>query len=155
FGSLAFSPDGSMVASQGDDLRVWERASGRLLAVFDPNRFRSGAPAFAPDGKHLLSAHDDEVLIWDLQSGRHRSLWKPGKRDGATAQRLAFSRDGKTLAIYSKVFGLGKGGRIDLHDYPSGKKRGVITWDDDPDMTGLFFDPHGRLVFDAGEEVHV
>src|SRR5438128_1935881 len=53
--------------------------------------------AFAPDGKLLVSACGDGVLrVWDVATGREKR-----HKDGAArgVQRIAWSPDGKTLAL--------------------------------------------------------
>jgi WD40 repeat protein len=56
--------------------------------------------AFAPDGKLLVSACGDGVLrVWDVATGREKR-----HKDGAArgVQRVAWSPDGKTLALAGK-----------------------------------------------------
>jgi WD40 repeat protein len=154
-GRVALSPDGKKVVSLDDDLRVWDRASGALLARFEHRQHYHSALAFSPDGKHLLSGHET-VLVWDLQTGRRRALWK-GELGRGFARQIALSRDGKTLAVYNLNFDLVQGGektRISLHDFPSGKERGVIDleW---RRVAEVCFDARGRLIFGVGDEVRI
>ncbi len=67
--SVAFSPDGKMLAVGGRDkaIRLWEAATGKLIRKLDVSRIRS--VSFSPDGKRLASGHDDTtVLVWDVDS---------------------------------------------------------------------------------------
>src|SRR5262249_51492781 len=76
---VAVSRDGSLVASIDYNVRVWDRRSGRLLGDLESDHFRTWAAVFTPDGKGLASAHalgaGNQVLLWDLATGRSRPLW--------------------------------------------------------------------------------
>ena len=69
--SLAFSPDGSLLASgAGDpDARIWNVETGKLLhELKHPQRVAS--VAFSPDGRRLATGcWDDAVHIWNVDTG--------------------------------------------------------------------------------------
>ncbi len=67
---LAFSPDGTMLASGGDDRLVitWDLESGQQRAVYEGHAGGVNALAFNPDGTTLWSGGDDRaIFVWDLQ----------------------------------------------------------------------------------------
>jgi len=65
--SLAFSPDGTQLASGGyRSIRLWRRSSAPAALSFDA----LGPMAASPDGKTLASAGPDHsIFLWDLAKG--------------------------------------------------------------------------------------
>ncbi|HXJ66182.1 MAG TPA: AAA family ATPase, partial [Actinomycetota bacterium] len=96
---VAFSADGSMLATTGDDgaVRVWDPATGEMLGELDgPDRPVLG-PSFNPDGSLVAAAwsNEDKARIWDWRSGKVTATID--NVDDASA--TAFSPDGGRLAI--------------------------------------------------------
>jgi RNA polymerase sigma factor (sigma-70 family) len=95
--SVAVSPDGSLVATGADGVRLYDARTGTLLRAIGDAGDRG--VAFAPDGRHLAAAgfHMDKLIgIYDVQSGKRvQSL--AGHTEWEI-DALAFSPDGKLLA---------------------------------------------------------
>jgi WD40 repeat protein/beta-lactamase regulating signal transducer with metallopeptidase domain len=96
--ALAYSPDGSTLASAGDDAVVELRdvASGRVIGRLEGHRDAVSCLAFSPDGKTLATgSYDRTVKLWDVASGREK-LELTGHTNWIFA--VAFAPDGATVA---------------------------------------------------------
>jgi uncharacterized protein (DUF885 family)/Tol biopolymer transport system component len=96
--SLAFSPDGALLASAGRDgrLQVWRMATRQPIYSFEGLADPAYALAFSPDGRLLAFSGDNgEIQLLDLTTGEEVQRLR-GHQESVFA--LAFSPDGSLLA---------------------------------------------------------
>ncbi|HWY86103.1 MAG TPA: protein kinase, partial [Gemmataceae bacterium] len=153
--SLAFCPDGTLLASGGREaIHIWDATTGGQLLLNGgqnklPNIDYTRALAFSPDGHRIVVANQSlssasALSVWDFDEGRGiRSL------RGLTSQarKLWWSPDGRRLAALADDWELG------VWEMPEGRLTHVIDMaiGASTDNAALAFYPDGRrIAFAAG-----
>jgi WD40 repeat protein/tRNA A-37 threonylcarbamoyl transferase component Bud32 len=101
--SLAFSPDGTLVAAGDQDRNrvwIWDARTGRMLQEthWDDLNFRL---AFSPDGRRLAGVSRSRVQVRDVENGHEILILRgaPSRpSDGGFNPFVAWSPDGTRLA---------------------------------------------------------
>lgn len=146
--NIAYSPDGQILASAGQDhvIRIWQSSTGLLLRTLISHRQSINALAFQPDGRILASGDEGGgIRLWNVGSGQ---LVDSQSLNAGRITCIAYSADGKFLA-----FGNDDGFRLAT----------VGSWDDTKlyptprPVTCLAFSPDGRNIATGGKDrvVHV
>ena len=88
-----------MTASDDRTARIWDAASGALLATLQGHEREVHTAAFSPDGQRIVSASDDKTArVWNATNGEMLA-----KLEGHTDRvwSAAFSPDGKRVVTAS------------------------------------------------------
>jgi WD40 repeat protein len=138
-GALAFSPDGSILASSYGYL--WDVASGRLLRALHCGR----SLAYSPNGKLLAGMKEDNTIrVWEVSTGKERFRF-PGPEGSSWGHNLAFSPDGKLLASGTLE------GLIYLLEVENGRERLRLRGHEGP-VFDVLFSPDGKLLISSGKD---
>lgn len=145
-----FTPDGRTLFTQGSDekVRVWDTHSGKELRQIDAQKWDFWK--LSADGKLLAvtkSGAETKLHVLDAATGKEvRQL-----NHSDVAGVMAFSPDGKTLAVASGTTGtVRRPSRITLRELESGKELGTLVGHSDA-VFALAFSPDGKRLASAGD----
>jgi len=145
-GSLAFSPDGTHLASgnsEGNtDIKLWDLKSGQEFHTLSGHIGNVYNLVFTPDSTQLFSSSGDRTIkLWDVESGQLvRTLI--GHRNFVYG--LAISPDGKLLASASAD------GLIKLWEVETGLELCTLNSHSEY-IYHIAFSPDGSLIASGGE----
>lgn len=94
--TLAWSPDGTRIASADTTVQVWDAAKGHTIYIYKGHSGSVNAVAWSPGNKRIASAGDDTtVQVWNASDGGKPYIYKSHSASVAT---IAWSPDGTRIA---------------------------------------------------------
>lgn len=152
--ALAFSPDGTILASGAADgsIKLWRAEDGKLIYSFDaahgadsPHQGAITSLALTPQSRLVSASRDNTLRVWNLrEKGAYLEGLPIDKRSG-TVNQLGVSQNGRWM-----LFDQGKS--LQIMDIPDGqavntlKNAGATT----PFETLALFSPDASLVLTGG-----
>lgn len=141
--SVAFSPDGKLLASASADqsILVWDVESGKKLRSLSGHSKAVNGVAFSPDGKTLVSGSEDtSARLWEVESGKELKIFSG---HGKAVNAVAFAPDGKTVAT------AGEDGSVKLWEVESGKTARTLAGGRSG-IRAVVFSPDGSKLASGG-----
>ncbi|CAI7586026.1 unnamed protein product [Penicillium glandicola] len=139
--SVAFSPDGRLVASASYDrtVRLWDTATGSMQQTLAGHSDWVRSVAFSPNGQQVASGSSDKtVRLWDTATG---ALQQTLKGHSDWVRSVGFSPNGQLLASGAKD------STLRVWDIANGAARLQRTLEGHSDeVWSVAFSPNGRLL---------
>ena len=154
--SVAFSPNGTILASASDDsiIRMWDTRTLKQIGKLETKSGGVTSIAFHPDGKTLASLNgriaateiqlggDMSIRLWEVESGKQIAV---AQDHNPSVSSVALSPDGELLAVGRH------NGVVELWDVRSKKRfdslRGYAAM-----VQCVVFSPDGRLLASSATE---
>jgi WD40 repeat protein len=137
-GSLAFLPDGKVLASGGYDnrIRLWNPDTGKEVRILEGHKSYVNCIAVSADGKWLASgSQDHDLRLWEVDPGKERRRFLG---HDAPIERLALSPNGKVLASSCLA------GTLRLWDTDTGKEIRTLPIDKGYRVLAMTFSPDSK-----------
>ena len=152
-GPLAFSPDGTTLASAGGaEVKLWDVATGKLLRTFGGHQHAILTIAFTPDGKRVVSTDGGNldskdvpgvIRVWDAATGERlqeltghtKFIWS-----------IAVSPNGERLVSAGldevRFWNLLTGEPIEGMMVKTAEEGGGVAWSPEGDLLATYYQGH-------------
>ncbi len=159
---LEFNADDSLLVSSAGDrfVKLWEMASGRLVAKLFVGGTGNVFAAFDPTGRYLAVTEESRTVVYEIGGLREQQLVAP---ISAPIRAIAFSRDGQTLACAAYGSSFERWNYGFRHEFWLWqRKNGRFQWidanhwsdrSDDPDRASVAFHPQAGVVVHTADAV--
>jgi len=144
---VAFSPDGVILASASNEVRLWDSESGALRATLKGHDKNAVSLAFARDQTLLASTDFSAIRLWNVATGEQVDSIHASS--GGWVHCIAFSPDAKTMASVANDSHLRRWDVKSGRELSAFRNRGNL-------METIAFSPDGsKLVFAIGSMIHL
>ncbi len=144
--SVAYSPDGTKIASASDDgtILIWDVKTGDRIRTLRGHTDGVESVAYSPDGTRLVSGGDDNtVRIWNADTGAFLHMLSAND-----VNSVAYSRNG------SRIVSGSDNGTIRIWNAATGDR--IRTLQGTSDVESVAYSPDGtRLVSGSGNAVRI
>lgn len=157
--TIAFSPDGSLLATAGDfpSVHTWDGESGTALAALAGHAQGVFGLAFVDGSRIVSGSMDESARVWDLNPG-----WRLERTIGSIADpsilsdrvmTLDFSADATQLLAGGGV--PSRNGELHLFNVADGKRTWYLPQAHDDVIYSARFAPDGKRIASAGADKYL
>ena len=148
---IAFDPTGSLVATSGKELAIWNQKTGELVRKIKMDRKGCYCVAFTPDGKQVITGHDGyrgkekdtpgEVHFRDVDTG---SLKRKITAEGTGRMWFSLNADAQRIAVTTDD-------RVTVYDTSNGTKLLQLRGHSRK-VNGVAFSPDGDRIASGSDD---
>ena len=149
---LAFSPDGTILASTSSGIKLWDvQTKQNIITLKEWDWDPISSLAFSPDGTMLASASKDNTIkLWDLKTNQIITALEGHKEQVSS---LAFSPDGTMLVSGSPDYTGRDGETVKVWDVKT--KQVIATFSPKWGTDAVAFSPDGAILASPTNKISI